>query len=258
MTASDRVQAVDDPVALRARLDAVIGDVQRRWLDDALDEARADPASLPTRFPAVGRKVGRATLDRTADRDDVHAWTVDDAARALLLAAANQAGAGAALVESLYRQGDTAERRAVLRALPLLNLGDGVVTLVLDAIRTNDGRLIAAALGPYAAAHLDDHAWAQAVLKCVFLGVPLAGVAGLRERADAGLARMLADYAHERVAAGRDVPADVWPVVRRYRPAELAKLEAELDSADPARRSAARRALDTMATAATDPDHHAG
>lgn len=248
MTASDRARAVDDPAALRARLDAVIGEVQRRWLDDALVEVRADPASLPARFPAVGRKVGRATLDRTADRDDVHAWTVDDAARALLLAAANQAGAGAAAVAPLYRQGDTAERRAVLRALPLLDLGDGGVALVLDAVRTNDRRLLAAALGPYAAAYLDDHEWAQAVLKCVFLGVPLAGVAGLRERGGAELARMLADYAHERVAAGRDVPADVWPVVRRHAPAGLAKLQAELDSPDPARRAAAGRALDAMAT----------
>lgn len=252
MTASDHAQAADDPAALRARLDAVIGEAQRRWLDDTLDEVRADPSALPTRFPAVGRKVGRGPLDRTADSHDVHAWTVDDAARALLLAAANQSGA--AMVEKLYQQGDTAERRAVLRALPLLDIGDGGVTLVLDAIRTNDARLIAAALGPYAAGHLDDHAWAQAVLKCVFLGVPLAGVAGLRDRADATLARMLADYAHERVAAGRDVPADVWPVVRRYDPAELAKLEAELDSPDPARSAAARRALDAMAAAAPAPD----
>ena len=77
------------------------------------------------------------------------------------------------------------------------------VPLLHDAIRTNDTRLVAAALGPYAG-HLDDAAWRQAVLKCVFMGVPLAAVDGLDERADAELAAMLAALADERAAAGRD------------------------------------------------------
>ena len=53
-----------------------------------------------------------------------------------------------------------------------------------DALRTNDTRLVAAALGPYAAAHLDGHGWRQGVVKCVFMGVPLDAVADLDERAD--------------------------------------------------------------------------
>ena len=48
----------------------------------------------------------------------------------------------------LYRYGDAAERRGVLRALPYLDLGDRGLGLIDDAIRTNDTRLIAAALGP--------------------------------------------------------------------------------------------------------------
>jgi hypothetical protein len=228
--------------------------VQRGWLDDALAAVRVDPAALAPRFPAVGRKVGRGPLDPAAARDDVHAVTVDDAARALLLDAAERAhGAGAARIDALYAQGDTSERRAVLRALPLLDrdsgLGDGGLPLVMDAIRTNDGRLLAAALGPYAARHLDAQVWDQAILKCVFVGVPLAGVDGIDERAGPELARMLGDYAHERVAAGRDVPADVWPILARHRPEALARIDAELDSPVPGRRAAARRALDALAAA---------
>lgn len=70
---------------------------------------------------------------------------------------------------------------------------------------------MAAAVGPYAAAHLDPHAWRHAVLKCLFTGVPLTAVARLDERAlgDAELARMLRDFAAERTAAGREVPADL-------------------------------------------------
>jgi hypothetical protein len=49
------------------------------------------------------------------------------------------------------------------------------------------------------------------VLKCLFTGVPLDAIAGLarRARGDAELARMLGDFAHERTAAGRPVPADL-------------------------------------------------
>ncbi|MFJ6956359.1 EboA domain-containing protein, partial [Micromonospora aurantiaca (nom. illeg.)] len=102
----------------------------------------------------------------------------------------------------------------VLRALPLLPIGAECVPLLHDAIRTNDTRLVAAALGPYAR-HLEQATWRQAVLKCVFTGVPLAVVDGLPERADGELARMLAAFAAERHAAGRDMPADATDVLRR-------------------------------------------
>jgi hypothetical protein len=75
-------------------------------------------------------------------------------------------------------------------------------------LRTNDIRLVAAALGPFAGEHLDQHSWRHGVLKCLFVGVPLAAVADTDRRSDAELLRMVADYADERRAAGREVPAD--------------------------------------------------
>jgi hypothetical protein len=89
----------------------------------------------------------------------------------------------------------------------MLDLGDAATPLLHDAIRTNDPRLISAALGPYAA-HLDADMWRQAVLKCVFMGLPLNGVADLLRRADGELAGMLADLVTEREAAGRAVAED--------------------------------------------------
>ena len=117
-----------------------------------------------------------------------------EAARVLLLHAAR---ADARTLARVYRQGTAAERRAVLQALPHLVPGPDALPLVEDALRTNDTRLVAAAVGPYAAAHLDAHNWRHAVLKCLFTGVPVDAVADLarRARADAELARMLADYA---------------------------------------------------------------
>ena len=212
------------------------------WVRETEAAVAADPAAVRARFPAVGRKVGRGTLDPDADHDDVHAWTVDDAARVLILAAMGEA-AEAELAE-LYRYGDAAERRGLLRALPYLPLGDRGRGLVDDAVRTNDTRLVAAALGPYATEHLDDAAYDQAVLKCVFIGVPIAPLDGLPARATPETARMLAAFVHERVAAGRDIPAEVWDVIDRHPPAEeLAAIEAERQSEFPDRRQAAERAL---------------
>jgi hypothetical protein len=212
------------------------------WLREAVAEVEDDPAAIRSRFPMAGRKVGRAPLDPDADPDDPHATTIDDAARTLLLFALGDRVE--AELADLYRFGDAAERRGLLRALPYLPVGDRAMEIVDDAIRTNDTRLVAAALGPYATQHLDDAAYDQAVLKCVFIGVPIAPLDGLPERATPETARMLAAFVHERVAAGRDITAEVWDVIDRHPPAdELAAIEAERSSAFADRREAAERAL---------------
>ncbi|MEU5942318.1 EboA domain-containing protein [Micromonospora sp. NPDC047548] len=191
------------PDRLRAALEAV---PDPDWLAAALRRVAVEPATIGRFFPAAGRRCGRGELAGASG------WTADEAARALLLTALpadHAAHAGA-----LYRDGDAAEKRAVLKALPLLPVGAAGVPLLHDAIRTNDTRLVAAALGPYAR-HLDPASWRQAVLKCVFAGVPLAGVADLDRRADGELAAMLAALAAERHAAGRELPADATDLLDR-------------------------------------------
>ncbi|MER7583667.1 EboA domain-containing protein [Kitasatospora sp. NPDC097691] len=207
------------------------------WLRGRLASAAAGPDTVRTAFPGAARHGGRGDLlppgrDREAEHP-LARWQVEDAVRTLLLAALPLRGeALVAELTALYRGGDTAERRAVLRALSVLDhrttdeqlpgagpygLGDGALPLVRDALRTNDLRLIAAALGDYAARRLDQAAWRQAVLKCVFTGIPLALVAGLADRTDTGLLRMLDDFATERRAAGRAVPADIESVLHAHR-----------------------------------------
>jgi hypothetical protein len=130
---------------------------------------------------------------------------------------------GPALVEEvsqLYRYGDADEKRAVLRALPYLEVGDGCVELLRDALRTNDTRLVAAALGPYAE-NLDDPAWRQGVLKCVFMQVPLSVVDDLHRRADSELAVMLTALLQERVAAGRTIPDDAAALLHGLTPEKV-------------------------------------
>ncbi|MER7001881.1 EboA domain-containing protein [Dactylosporangium sp. NPDC000555] len=195
---------------LHAELVAELADTA--WLDTALETVARQPAAIARLFPAAGRRCGRGML---SDHGRIPpGWSVDDAARVLLLAGLPRESA-AAEVEQLYRYGDAAEKRAVLRALPLLDLPPSVVEpLLLDALRTNDTRLVTAALGP-AARHLDAAAWRQGVLKAVFMQLPLAGVADLDERADAELATMLGGLARERRAAGRSMAADATELLHR-------------------------------------------
>ncbi|MGH3871640.1 MAG: EboA domain-containing protein [Pseudonocardiaceae bacterium] len=179
------------------------------WLDRAVEEIRTDPVHIRALLPAAGREVGRSPLCPDHDPQGLVHGTADDAARARLLGALPPAVLATELPD-LYRYGDDAEKRGVLRALPGLDIAPQLgLPLVLDALRANDIRLIAAAMGQFAAAHLDQHSWRHGVLKCVFVGVPLEAVARWRERIDAELRRMAADYAEERRAAGRGVPADV-------------------------------------------------
>src|SRR3954453_9941604 len=227
---------------LSAALEARAKPEGLEWLREASAAVAADVTAIRSRFPMVGRKVGRAPLDAGADPADVHAWTIDDAARTLLLVAGGRAVEGE--LAELYRYGDAAERRGILRALPFLELGDRGLYLLDDAIRTNDTRLIAAALGPYATEHLPDAAYDQAVLKCVFVGVPITGLDGIPGRVTTDGARMLGAFVHERVAAGRNVPAEVWTVIDRFPPEEeIAAIESELQSPFEDRRAAAERAL---------------
>jgi hypothetical protein len=179
------------------------------WLDSALERVGVDPAAIASVFPAAGRNCGHVPQPRP------RGWPDADAARAMLLVRLPLSGAVlAAEVAALYRYGDRAERRAVLRTLPWLDVADGCVDLVRDALRTHDCGLVAAALGPYAR-HLDDAAWRQGVLTCVFMAIPLSVVDGLEDRAGGELATMLADLRAERLAAGRSMPADAAALLAR-------------------------------------------
>ncbi len=190
-----------------------VNKVDHPWLVEAEQKVRTDPAAIGALFPAVGRKVGRAPLRPETDPQGLVHGTVDDLARTRLLAVLAGVLPAERLSQELtrlYRYGDDAERRGVLRglaALPPAVVPAGL-ELVRDALRANDIRLVAAAMGDFAAKHLDAPAGRHGVLKCLFVGVPLAAVSDVDGRSDDELLRMVADYAEERKAAGRDVPED--------------------------------------------------
>jgi hypothetical protein len=203
--------------------------VLRRRLPPAAEEwyARVDaPAPAETSafvrdFAAASRVLGSGATLEAADRDELRAagvavagWRLVDFGRvAMLVAAARHVTADAlvALVGDCYTHGDTDERRAVLLALALLPAPERFVPLAVDACRTSVQPLFEAIAceNPFAAAHFPAASFNQMVLKAVFTGVALERVVGLEARRTPELRRMAADYASERRAAGRSVPADL-------------------------------------------------
>ncbi|MFF2272904.1 EboA domain-containing protein [Agromyces sp. NPDC058136] len=202
------------------------------WTSTAVAEVTADPGRITALFPMAGRKVGRDPVAPDADPLGLVHGTADDRAReelVLALVTALPPGDAARALAELYHWGDDAEQRGVLVGLnaaavaseagatgaadrptelpaPIVSTGR---ELVAEALRTNDPRLVAAALGAFAAAHLDQHTWRHGVLKALFMGIPLTAVADLEARSDAETSRMAAALIAERRAAGRTIGDDM-------------------------------------------------
>ena len=198
----------------------------REWLARTSAAAGAEPdrGALLEAFTAATRRLGRARLAPTEEEIarlagvgvswPIGTWGADELGRATLLnsAAAHWPEAELeALVEACYRQGDGAERQAVLRALPLLPAPERFLEIAVDACRSHIQPLFEAIAceNPYPALHFPELNFNQMVLKALFTGVALARILAFESRVTPELGRMAADYASERRAAGRSVPPDI-------------------------------------------------
>lgn len=202
---------------------AILGSEAAALASDATVDAATlyDPVRFELAFAAVGRRIGSARVgDGASITDDsgctwsIAAWGRDEVGRASLLIAACARIVPAdqvAWLDGCYRAGALRERTAVLRTLSLLPDPARFLPIALDACRTSTQPVFEAIAceNPYAAAHFSDPSFAQLAMKAVFTGVPLARILGLVSRRTPELARMAHDYAAERRAAGRDVPADL-------------------------------------------------
>jgi hypothetical protein len=198
-----------------------------------LDRTRALPAQpdgVMSVLSAAGRAAGREAItpgasERQQARSAGIDWllsgaTVDEIARvAALLSACEGVPVTeiGAFVAECYRQGDTGEKRAVLRSLALLSGADAgqLADLGAQACRSSVQAVFEAICceNPFPADRFGDRAFRQMVLKALFTGVALDRVLGLDARITPELQRMAAAFASERRAAGRPVPADVGRIV---------------------------------------------
>jgi hypothetical protein len=204
---------------LRRQLDAA----QNAWLDEQLANLDEDPSdgTLAIALGMAPRRLGKADLQCVPAAAhaalagwDPRGWSVVDAARVLLLSSLPGDGF-AQRFQKLCRTADVAELVGLYRGLPLYPEPARLEPQVGEGLRSNMRSVFEAIAhrNPYPRAHFDQHRWNHMVLKALFIGAALEPIQGLDERANPELARILRDFAHERWAAGRPVPAELWRCV---------------------------------------------
>ncbi|SKB82028.1 EboA domain-containing protein [Daejeonella lutea] len=141
-------------------------------------------------------------------------WTADRLGRVCLLMHIDPSDKERYLktVEDLFLAAEMGELVALYSALPLLAYPEHWKFRCAEGIRSNMANVLEAIMyaNPYPAKYLDESAWNQLVMKAFFTEKDIKRINGFDERANAELARILSDYAHERWAAGRSVNPLLW------------------------------------------------
>ena len=233
MTATEQQTAsVADPAAiisfLRSLLGRVLAPAAMQWLDAEIERQRIgfDERRLAIALGMVGRKVGR--IDLAPPPDEVTAaaklrprwqpqlWGTDEAARVALVLATYRGDdeAFAARVDRLCATGELTEQVAYLKGFAIFPASRALLNRAREAVRSSIAPVLEAiaCANPYPHDYFDESAWIHMVVKCVFSGLPIESVVGLRERRNPELIAMLGDLVSERTAAGRPTP----DAVHRY------------------------------------------
>jgi hypothetical protein len=240
---------------LAARLDAAAAS----WLHESV-ASLADGGSDRDLYRCVSlasRKLGKAPLAPDAAALaaaaqarpgwDPSPWTVDQAARVLMLLATGVEGERfVSRLDALCATADLDELVAFYRGLPLYPDVPRYRARAAEGVRSNIKLVFEAVAhhNPYPAEQLADEAWNQMVLKALFVGSALHPIIGLDRRANPALARMLGDYAHERWAASRTISPELWRCVGPFASGTLLQdLARVLDTGSAPERAAAVLAL---------------
>ena len=198
---------------LRSRVDARAW----TWLCDAIPTAaNGDRAELLVAYTAASQRIGNAPLKpppAAIPNAVPDAWTLEDAARAVLLLARAESASHdfAEDATACYDEGDAREQQSWLRTVNVLPEPQRFLMTVIDACRTSVQPIFEAVCceNPYPAQFFPERNFNQMILKALFNGIALNRVVGLEPRLNPELARMATDYAAERRAAGRSIPADI-------------------------------------------------
>ena len=228
------------------------------WLNEQLGRIASDgrDRDLYVALGMVPRKLGKQDL-ALSEADlaeaararvgwDPRGWSVDQAARIVILMQGGTGDAFAGQFTQLCRTADVSEQVAFYRGLPLYPDGQRLEPQAAEGTRTNMRAVFEAVAhrNPYPKEQFSENRWNHMVLKALFVGSTLHPIQGLDERANPPLARMLSDYAHERWAAGRPVSPELWRCVGPHADAEaLADLQRVLAAGSAVERQAAALAL---------------
>ncbi|HEV7378172.1 MAG TPA: EboA domain-containing protein [Dyadobacter sp.] len=191
------------------------------WLEQ---KSKAESMEVMTAFVACPRFLSKTILQPTAEAAanlqmelpgfSVQGWSLVRLARVWLLTQLDSSDKDVYVnqINTLFDTAELNELVALYSALPLLSCPDQWLFRATDAVRSNMGFVFdAIALrNPYPEKYFSESAWNQLVMKTIFNDKPVNLLEGLDNRANDNLAFILSDFAHERWAAGRSVPAQVW------------------------------------------------
>ena len=164
--------------------------------------------------------VNRNTDTIESERRPNQTWTLDRVVRVLLLTNVQNESEEeyCQTIETLFETAEINEAVALYTALPYLQYPEKWLYRATEAVRSNMGSVFDAIAfqNPYPAKYFSESAWNQLVLKCIFNDKSIHLITGLEERANQNLANILSDFAHERWAAHRTIPPQVWRLVSKF------------------------------------------
>lgn len=211
------------------------------WLEEQRKQIVLDGAArkLFICFSAVPRYIEKTKLQLTAKEleEANHLksgfnptdWTLDRVGRTILILSFPDRNPDLYVqtIDKIFAAADVEEAIALYQSLPLLPYPEKFKLRAAEGIRTNMTTVFnAIALhNPYPAEYLDDLAWNQMVLKALFIGTPLYPIYSLKRRNNPQLARMLLDYARERLAAKRSINPELWELATVFQPQEVTELK---------------------------------
>lgn len=211
--------------ALQRAVEQVLTEKEQAWL--ATKSAQGQQATLiafvaaprfVTRRPVAGAALTQLAGAVPGWQPDT--WTADRLARVYLLAGLPDSDQPAYIqaIENLFGTAELQELVALYTALPVLSYPDHWLYRATEAVRSNMGPVFEAIafFNPYPKQHFAQPAWNQLILKCIFNDKPMHLIDGLMPRANDELAHNLSDLAHERWAAGRQLPAQAWRLVSSF------------------------------------------
>ncbi|MDO6472698.1 EboA domain-containing protein [Maribacter sp. 1_MG-2023] len=138
-------------------------------------------------------------------------------------------------VANIIQVADTSELETFLKYLILLPNPEAYKQTAVEALRTNIATIFDAITlnNPYPAKYFNVQQWNQMFLKAAFMERDLSQIESVDDRANADLARIISDYAHERWAAGRKIDPLFWRPVSKFLNEELLiDMKTLLDSDD--------------------------
>jgi hypothetical protein len=198
---------------------ALTSPAELAWIEEKL---KTDAKGISLAFVMVPRFIAKKSIENELSTLQGWNWknaSLDQLVRVYLLMHLAEKEEGKSRIETLFDTAEMNELVALYRAIPALKTPEIWLQRATDAVRSNMGPVFdAIAFGnPYPQTYFSELAWNQLVLKCIFNDKPIHLIIGLDERANQALADTLADFAHERWAAGRRVPSQVWRLLRNFK-----------------------------------------